>query len=207
MARAWQCDPRAASSLSLPESQARSSPSRSGILSGPGRARASSPIPHLLAQQGPGTSGAAWAHTRGQARQTRACTREHSGRCAHGPQRARAGPDAPPSPACTPATQHQRAARPSRRRPGRITQLRARNACTHREPSAPLPPYTSTRRASPAAAAIPLLPPGSPKAQRPEPERSAGCRPAPPTGPAPAPPTGQEGSRGRQPCAGPAAAA
>lgn len=41
----------------------------------------------------------------------------------------------------------------------RVTQLRARKACTQREPRAPLPPYTSTRRASPEAAI--LLPIGS----------------------------------------------
>lgn len=35
-----------------------------------------------------------------------------------------------------------------------LTQLRARKACTQREPRAPLPPYTSTRRASPEAAIL-----------------------------------------------------
>lgn len=63
-----------------------------------------------------------------------------------------------PSHACTwpavpdlPATPRVcRLQRPSRS----VTQLRARKACTQREPRAPLPPYTSTRRASPEAAIL-----------------------------------------------------
>ena len=79
-----------------------------------------------------------------------------------------AGPSGPQSPRCPPAAR-------------RITQLRARNACTHREPSAPLPPYTSTRRVSPATAAIPLLRLGFRCSEIPEHER--GAPPRPPTPP------------------------
>lgn len=121
----------------------------------------------LLAEQGP-------APRPGCARRrVDLCTCKHS---RLGGFSGRQLPSSPPSSAA-----REGSSAPARR----ITQLRARKACTHREPSAPRPPYTSTRRASPAAAAIPPL--RSAAASAAAPSADAAPRPAPPR------PPGQEG--------------
>ena len=102
--------------------------------------------------------------------------------CEHSRLGGFSGPQLPSRPPCIAAPEGPSA--PARR----ITQLRARKACTHREPSAPRPPYTSTRRASPAAAAIP--PPRSAAAAAAARIADAAPPPAPPR-----PPSGPRGTR------------